>query len=98
MRDGNFWRDMVKYINYQPIDSIITRRRLARLYYGNIIPHNNRGIKTFDEYRRLLMNLGFLERLGRGQYKVIKRIPDWLRRKDAASMDRRNLTYVVQDS
>jgi hypothetical protein len=97
MGRGNFWQEMIRFINYQPIDSIITRPRLARLYYG-YIPEKTSGIKTFDEYRRLFCNLGYLERLGRGQYKVVKRIPDWLRRKNAAGMDRRNLRYVVQDS
>jgi hypothetical protein len=97
MGRGNFWQEMIRFINYHPIDSIIARKQLARLYYG-YIPEKTSGIKTFDEYRRLLMNLGYLERLGRGEYKVIKRIPDWLRKKDAASMDRRHINYVVQDS
>lgn len=64
--EKNLWQSFIKFIHERPVGSTFTRQEMIQeLDPGKDINGQQR---TIDLYRRKL--LGFLEIVGRGQYKI----------------------------
>ena len=66
------WSMIKEYINSKNIGDIILRQDLIHHVYDGPMPARYRGSygSTIDNYRKLLTNLGILEWVDRGQYKL----------------------------
>ena len=64
------WRSFIKLINKKEVGGIITRKEYLKKFGLKI----NR--KTLDLYRYRLSEIGYLEYIEPGSYKLIKKIPD----------------------
>ncbi len=72
---GSAWKDLRKYINSVGVGNTFTRKEMIEALIPS--PELVKGHQlTIDLYRRTLTIVEFLEIVSRGQYKVLKRIPD----------------------
>lgn len=66
------WKDIKDFWNKQHRVSVITRKT----YLTAINQSDTIGYTTPDVIRRYLTAAGYLEVIGRGRYKVLRRIPE----------------------
>ena len=72
---GTAWKGLRNYINSVGVGNIFTRKEMIQALIPS--PESARGYQlTIDLYRRTLTIVEFLEIVARGQYKVLKHIPD----------------------
>lgn len=83
------WEKYKRYINKRSIGDVIFRKDILPYLYGDQnIPKSTYGTGG-DNYRRCLEKAGILERVGRGQYKILHHIKD-----DVTSSLIKELAYV----
>lgn len=68
-RPNSSWGRIKTYINSKNIEDILERKTI-------IIDLKHTPPATIDEYRRRLCQVGILEVVGRGKYKIINKIPE----------------------
>ena len=66
MKRDEKWTQLIKYINNQPIDTIILRQ--------DILSINKGGDASYDEFRLWLTHCKYLQTIEKGKYKILKHI------------------------
>ena len=69
MEKFNAWRELTKFIDSYPIDSIINRKMIMTYFKGLNVTEG-----TLDKNRCWLTEAGYLESYKLGSYKIIKKI------------------------
>lgn len=76
------WKTLKKFVSKRPIGCTVTRQDiLFHLSYNPIFKHprvtklTRTQENTVDSYRCILTTAGYLETVGRGVYKLLKKVP-----------------------
>ena len=85
------WSEFLKYMSTKEIGDVFTRKEL----HSSILRGSTTGI---DSYRLFVTNMKFLERVGRGKYKVLQKFPEYVTLEYFEKIFTDNLIYLEYKS